>query len=122
MNLISALSTGLGAAAHSMATGGKEGGPEEVVRIQGEQQQQKLNAQNAALAQKNAAVQTQLTAGETARANAQNYILLATMHDQVDASHFKAQSEQQSLASGRCGTNHRSEGDKSFELTRTPDW
>jgi hypothetical protein len=100
MNLISALSTGLSAAGTAMATGGREGGAEEVVRIQGEQQQQKIQAQNAAIQQRNSAVQTQLTAGETARANAQNYILLATMHDQVDASHFKAQSEQQNLASG----------------------
>jgi hypothetical protein len=100
MNLISALSTGLGAAAHSMATGGKEGGAAEVVQIQGEQQRQKQAAVASAVAQKNAAVQTQLTAGETARANAQNYILLATMHDQVDASHFKAQEAQQGLAKG----------------------
>jgi hypothetical protein len=97
MNLISALSTGLSAASTSLATHGREGGAAEVVQIQGEQQRQKQAAVASAVAQKNAAVQTQLTAGETARANAQNYILLATMHDQVDASHFKVQEAQQGV-------------------------
>jgi hypothetical protein len=97
LSMIQGLSIGMSNFGKAMATGGREGGAEGVIADESAIQQQKINAQNAALAQKNAAVQTQITAGATAQANAHNYILLATMHDQVDESHFKAQSEQQSV-------------------------
>jgi hypothetical protein len=89
--MIQGLSVGLGAAAQSIATHGKEGGAAEVQRFQGEQQRQKEQADSAATAQKNAKYQQLMWQGEINHTNLSNIVLGATVKNQVDESHFKAQ-------------------------------
>lgn len=97
--MIQGLSVGLGAAAQSIATHGKEGGAAEVQRFQGEQQRQKEQADAAATAQKNASLQQKLWQGEINKTGFQNHLFGATIQDQVDESHFKAQEAKTSAAS-----------------------
>jgi hypothetical protein len=101
LNMIQGLAVGLGAASKSIATHGREGGAEEVQRFQGEQQRQKNEADAAATAKKSAEIQHTMWNGEINKTNLNNMILGATVKDQVDESHFKAQEAQTSAASAK---------------------
>jgi hypothetical protein len=96
--MISGLATGLGAAGKAMATGGREGGIEEVTRVQGEEQQQKIAAQQAREAQKSAQIQQQLTIADTNHKLAQNVLLLATLPNEIAKSDLEVKGEVQKQA------------------------
>jgi hypothetical protein len=95
--MISGLASGLGALGTSIATKGQRGGVQQVLEDQAREQEMKIQAQQAAQAKTNAQLQNQLTTGEIARLNTQNYILGSTWHDEVDQSHFKTQEAQQNI-------------------------
>jgi hypothetical protein len=93
--MVSGLATGLGAAATSLATGGREGGAKEVQQEQAAAQQQKIQAQQAVEAQKNAKIQQQITIGNTNHQLAQSYLNLMTLPDEITKSHLSVSGEQQ---------------------------
>lgn len=84
--MVQGLSLGLSAFGTSLATHGKEGGAQEVAQVQGEEQQQKIAAQQAAMAQKNAYIQQQLTVADTNHKLAQNVLLMATLSNELTKS------------------------------------
>jgi hypothetical protein len=96
--MISGLATGLGAASTSIATHGREGGAQEVTRVQGEQQQQKQAAAAAVEAQKNTRIQQQLMVADTNHKLAQNVLLMATLSDELIKSHASAETATTGLA------------------------
>lgn len=87
--MISGLATGLGAAATSIGTHGREGGAEEVTRVQGEEAAQKRQQAEFAQAQKNAKIQQQITVADTNYKLAQNIMLLATMPNEIAKSNLE---------------------------------
>lgn len=96
--MVNGLAQGLGAAATSIATHGREGGAAEVTRLQGEEQQQKVQAQQARDAQKNQKIQQHLTLMDTNFKMAQNMTLLAVLPDEIAKSHMSTEAAATSLA------------------------
>jgi len=101
LRMISGLATGLGAAGTALATHGREGGVEEVVRVQGEEQRQKLEAQSAAMAKKNAQIQQQLTIADTNHKLAQNIILMSTLPIDLQMKDLALTEAQQHVVAGK---------------------
>lgn len=91
--MVNALAIGLSSFGTAVATHGEKGGAQEVAEIQGEQQNQKIQAQQAAQAQKNAKIQQQLTIIDTNQKLAQNVLFMATLPNTLTESDFKAKSE-----------------------------
>ena len=98
-SIINAIGIGLSAAGKSIGSGGKEGGAAEVAQIEGEQQRQKLEAQQAAQAAKNADVQNKLTAFNTNTALTQSWMNLMSMPDEMTQKHAAAQTAQLDVTS-----------------------
>jgi len=96
--LVQGLAIGADAFATSEATGGKEGGVQEVLKVRQEQQQQKIQAQQAATAQRNQQIQQQLMVGDTNHKLAQNIILLATLPNELAKSDLEVKGAQQAQA------------------------
>lgn len=96
--MVHGLAIGLGAAATSMGTGGREGGAAEVTRIRGEEQQQKIQAKQAVEAQKNTQIQQQLMIADTNHKLSQNILLLATLPDEIAKSHMSTEAAATGLA------------------------
>jgi hypothetical protein len=100
-SMIAGLGAGLSAFGTSLATHGKEGGAPMVEQIESERQQRTLQAQQAAQAQKNQAIQNQLTIGNTNRTLGQNMLLLATMPQELQMKDLQLSEAQQRVASGK---------------------
>lgn len=92
--MVSGLATGLSAFGTAIATGGKEGGAKEVAQIQGEQQQQKIQAQQATAAQKNTQIQQQLMVADTNHKLGQNILLMSALPDEIAQRHLAVSGEQ----------------------------
>jgi hypothetical protein len=99
--MISGLATGLGAAGTALATHGREGGVAGVTAIQGEEQRQKLEAQSAAMAKKNAQIQQQLTIADTNHKLAQNIILMSTLPIDLQMKDLALTEAQQHVVAGK---------------------
>ena len=95
--MVNGLSIGLASFGTSLATHGREGGAPEVEQLRGAQQQQKIAAQQATAAQKNAELQQKLITGQINEGNARNWLLLQTAPDVLAESHLKPIAEQQTL-------------------------
>lgn len=100
LTMVSALATGLSALGTAMGTHGAEGGAKEVAEIQGEQQRQKIEAQQAALNQRNQQIQQQITLGDTAGKMAQTIFMMATGPLEWQAKNLEVKKGQQELAQG----------------------
>lgn len=96
--MVQGLALGFDAFGKSIATHGREGGVEEVQQVQAAQQAQKIQAQQARDQAKNAQVQQQMMVGDTNMRMAQNIHFLATMPDEIEASHVKLAGEKQAQA------------------------
>jgi hypothetical protein len=101
LSMIQGLAVGLDSFGKAIATHGKEGGAEQVVQYNAQQQQQKIQAQQAAQAQKNQAIQNQITIGSTNRTLGQNMLLLATMPQELQMKDLQLSEAQQRVASGK---------------------
>ena len=88
--IVNGIATGLSAFGDSIATHGQDGGAKEVTQIRGEEQAQRIAAQQAATAQRNAQIQQQQTVADTNHKMAQNLFLLATMPDELTKSDMSA--------------------------------
>src|SRR6266581_4868184 len=93
--IIQAIGMGLSSAATSIATHGAEGGAKEVLAMQGEQQRQKLQAQEAAQSMKNVQIQQQVTALDTNYKLAQMISFGASLPDETAKRHLELAGEQQ---------------------------
>jgi len=91
LSMIQGLSDGMAAFSTSLATHGKEGGAAEVQQLQAERAATQQKATEFAQSQKNAALQQQLLTGEVNRQNGQNYLLMATVPDEISKSHVTTQ-------------------------------
>jgi hypothetical protein len=98
LNIIAAIGAGLSGAGTAIATHGKEGGAPEVQEIMGARQNQQIQRNDAALAQRNSAIQQQLQIGATNHQLAQSYLNLMTLPDEMTKSHVEAQAAQQNLS------------------------
>lgn len=98
LSMVQGLATGLSAFGSAIATGGREGGEKEVAQIQGEQQQQKIQAQQAAAAQKNTQIQQQLMVANTAHTLGQNILMMDALPDEITLRHLAAAEAQTRLA------------------------
>jgi hypothetical protein len=98
LRMVTSLADGLSATGKSFATGGKEGGAEEVQQLEAQRQQMKQSAVASQQAQTDAELQNKLTTGKINSMNVQAHILGQTWQDEVDQSHFKTQEAQQNLA------------------------
>jgi hypothetical protein len=96
--IISAIGAGLSAAGTSISTHGKEGGAPEVAEIMGARQNQQIQAQQAAQAQKNTQIQQQLMIASSNENLAHAYLNLFTLPDEMTKEHVSAESAQQNLA------------------------
>lgn len=97
-SMVSGLLTGLSAMGTSIATQGKEGGLKEVLQIQGEEQQQKIAAQQAAQAQKNAELQNKIGTVQLNTLQIQNQKLHGTLQDELTQSHMGVEEAKTKLA------------------------
>jgi hypothetical protein len=91
LRMISGLATGLGAFGTAIATHGREGGVEEVTRVQGEQQRQELEAQAARDKRKNQVLQQDLTNASNQIELANMYKNLASLPDETATKHLQVQ-------------------------------
>jgi hypothetical protein len=98
--MVQGLSLGLDSFGKSIATGGREGGAQEVQQVRGEQQKQQIQAQQAREAQKNTQIQQQLTVADTNHKLAQNVLLMATLPNELAKSDLEVQGKKQALQSG----------------------
>jgi hypothetical protein len=89
--MIQGIGAGLSGFGTALATHGREGGAKEVSEIQGEEQQQKIQKQQAATAQKNQQIQQQLMVANTNHTLAQNVMLLATLKNELTKSDLQVQ-------------------------------
>src|ERR1700680_3203231 len=83
LSMIQGLSIGLSNFGKAGSTGGREGGASGVIADTAAIQEQKIKAQAAAQAQKNAALQQQLMQGQISEQTGRNHLLLATTSDQI---------------------------------------
>lgn len=99
--MIQGLTLGMDAFGKSLATEGREGGVAEVQQIQQQQQTQRIQAAQEARAERNAELQQQLTAADTAMKQGQNMLLLATLPTDLAAKNLALTKEQQSITAGQ---------------------
>lgn len=97
LRMVEGLGIGLSSASTALATKGKEGGAPEVQDYYAKKQEQQIQSQQAAQAQKDARVRQQLMAGQANEAMGQSYLHLATLPNDLRASDVKLQSEQAGL-------------------------
>jgi len=100
-NIINAIGVGLSAAGASVGSHGREGGSEYVQQVFGEQQQQRINAQNSALAQKNATVQGHVQAANLAQMQMQNILRLHAVPNDMTKDDLGVQEAQQNVQKGQ---------------------
>lgn len=98
--MVQGLALGADAFGKSIATHGREGGVQEVQQVQQAEQQSKIQAQQAALAQKNAQIQQQLTVADTNHKIGQNILFMATLPNELAQSDLKVRAQQQGLEAG----------------------
>jgi hypothetical protein len=96
--MVQGLSIGLGAAATSIATHGREGGSAQVIQQYGELQRQKQEAASAASAQKSAKLQQQLAQAEYTHTNTLNIMLAANMKNDMALSDMAVAESKTKLA------------------------
>lgn len=101
MSMISGLATGLGAFGTAIATHGREGGVEEVTRVQGEEQRQKLEAQAARDARKNQTLQQDLMNASNQMTLMSMYKNLSSMPDEMTLNHLRVSEAQQAIETGK---------------------
>jgi hypothetical protein len=101
--MVKGLALGMDAFASSAATGGREGGVQEVQAVRAQQQEQQIRAQQAAQAQKNAQLQNQLMQGQITQLQYANHANLATLPDKIQQSHLETQKLGTEVATGRLG-------------------
>ena len=97
-SIINSIGIGLSAFGAAGSSGGREGGAKYVEEVRGEQQQQKIQAQQAAAAQKNTQIQQQLMVADTNYKMGQHLLLLAQLPDLINESHLKVSGEAQAQA------------------------
>lgn len=90
--MVQGLALGLGAFGTAIATHGKEGGVQEVEQVQAEEQDQKIKAQQAAQAQRDAYIQQQMTVIDTNQKMGQNVLLMATLPATLTKADMEAKS------------------------------
>ena len=94
-SIIQAIGVGLSNAGKAGSTGGREGGASGVIADAGAIQQQKINAQNAVLAQKNAAIQNQIQIIDTNHKLGQNILQMAAYPNEQKKSDLEISGETQ---------------------------
>jgi len=87
VNMVQGLITGLSAAGKSMATGGREGGVQEVQAIRGEAQRQQIQKTEAEQQAKTETIRQQLLSGQLNQVLMQNSLALATIPDKTTQEH-----------------------------------
>jgi hypothetical protein len=100
LNMIAGIGVALSAAGTSVSSHGREGGAPEVQQYYANQQQQKIQAQEAAQAQKNAKLQQDLMVADTNEKVGQNILYMSTIHNQMTQSDLDVQGKQQQLTAG----------------------
>lgn len=100
LSMVQGLSLGLSSFGTALATKGAQGGAAEVAQIQGEQQRQKIEAQQMAMNQRNQQINQQLAVAGTNQILAQSYLNLLTLPDRIVQEHLQVQQGQQALAAG----------------------
>src|ERR1700679_4338511 len=98
IGMIQGLALGADAFGKAIATHGKEGGIEEVQQVQAQQQEQKIRAQQASVAQKNTQIQQQLMVVDTNHKLAQNVLLMATIPNELTKAGLEIKGAQQGQA------------------------
>jgi hypothetical protein len=98
IQMVQGLALGAGAFGKAIATHGREGGIVEIQQVQGEQQQQKIQAQQAAAAQKNTQIAQQLAVADTNHKLAQNILFMHTIPNEMAKSDLEVSSERQRQA------------------------
>jgi hypothetical protein len=101
LSMIQGIGAGLSAFGTAIATKGEKGGGEMAADILGKEQEQKIQAQQASQAQRNQAIQNQLTIGSTNRTLGQNMLLLATLPQELQMKDLQLSEAQQRVASGK---------------------
>lgn len=100
LSMVQGLALGLSAFGTAIATHGQEGGAKEVAEVQAVQNQDKIAAQQAAQAQKNAQIQQQLMVADTNEKLAQNVLFMATLPNTIAEGDLKVQQGQQAVKAG----------------------
>lgn len=103
MAMIAGLGVGLSAFGDSIATHGQKGGAREVQDYYANQQNQKIQQQQATEAQKNAQIQQQMMVADTNHKLGQNILLLATIPNQLAKSDLDLQKDKLEVSGAQQG-------------------